>query len=65
MKDQKNKKQKDPVITTRKRADNSIEVVVKKSPSKTTLGKITIILILIGMAGLSIVSLIYILLQAF
>lgn len=59
------KKKKEPVITTRKRVDNSIEVEVKKNPAKTKLGKILILLILIGMAGLSIISLIYILLEAF
>ena len=45
MKKNTNKK---PFIATRKRMDNSVEVILQKSPSKTTLGKILLYLVVAG-----------------
>lgn len=57
----KEKKEKDPVVVTKKRRDDSIEVEIKKSPAKTTLGKITIVLIIIGTIVIPVVALIFLL----
>lgn len=41
-KQEKNKKDKKPVITTKRKMDNSIEVQVNRPPSKTLSGKILV-----------------------
>ena len=62
MKDnKKTQKEKDPIIVTKTRADNSIEVEIKKSPSKTVSGKITIVIIVLAMAILPLIGLIIVL----
>jgi hypothetical protein len=56
MKKNTNKK---PFIATRKRMDNSVEVILQKSPSKTTLGKILLFLVVAGTILLPVALLIY------
>lgn len=58
------KAERKPVITTRTRMDNSIEVEIKKNPAKTTLGKILIYLIVAGTILVPIISLIMSIIQA-
>ena len=57
-----NKKVKNPIIKTKVKPDNSVEVELR-DPSKTVLGKIFIIILVAGMTILSLVSLIYLLIQ--
>ena len=57
----KNKQKKDPIIVTKTRVDNSIEVEIRKSPQKTVSGKILIIVILAAMVVLPVVGLIIVL----
>lgn len=57
----KNVRKKDPVIVTKTRIDNSVEVEIRKSPSKTLTGKIIIALIVFGMVLLPLVGLIIVL----
>ncbi len=52
------KSKKAPVIKTRTKMDNSIEVEIQKSPAKTTLGKILIYLIVAGTVLVPIIGLI-------
>ena len=59
----KKKKDKKPLIKTRKRMDNSIEVIVQKSPAKTTSGKLLLYLVVAGTVLLPIAILIYVLIQ--
>ncbi len=60
MANKKNKKvQKDPVIKTKVKADNSIEVEVKKNPGKTLTGKIVAWLIIAGTVLVPLVGLIF------
>lgn len=63
-KQQKNelKKEKSPFIKTKVKVDNSIEVEMK-NPSNTVLGKIFIIVLIVGMTVLSLVGLIMLLIQ--
>ncbi len=59
MANKKNKKvQKEPVIKTKVKADNSIEVEVKKNPGKTLTGKIVAWLIIAGTVLVPLVGLI-------
>lgn len=54
-------KDKKPAIKTRKRMDNSVEVIVQKSPAKTTLGKILLYLVVAGTVLLPIAILFWVL----
>ena len=56
-------KKKEPMIKTRVRRDQSIEVELK-SPTKSTLGKVLIIIIVAGMTVFTLFSLIYLMIQA-
>jgi len=56
------KKEKQPIVKTRTRLDNSIEVELK-NPSNTLIGKIFVWLIVIGMTVLSLASLIILIIQ--
>ena len=65
----KNKKKKDitkqekqPFVKTRVKPDNSVEVELK-NPSKTFLGKLFVILIVIGMTVVSLLGLILLIIQ--
>ncbi len=52
----KNKNKKN--IEVVKKRDNSIEVAIRENPAKTTFGKVTGIIILLGFVGLPVVALI-------
>ena len=58
-----NKKEREHVITTKHKLDNSIEVQVKKSPGKTLTGKIVAWLIIAGTVLVPLAGLIYLLFQ--
>lgn len=51
-------------ITTKEKLDGSKEIMINKSPSKTTLGKIIITLIIIGTIVAPIAVIIYYLARA-
>lgn len=59
----KTKKDKKPFVKTRVKRDNSIEVEIQKSPAKTLLGKIFLILVVIGTVVVPVVALIYLMIQ--
>lgn len=59
----KTKKDKKPFVKTRVKRDNSIEVEIQKSPAKTLLGKIFLILVVIGTVVAPVVALIYLMIQ--
>lgn len=60
-----NKKvEKEHLIKTKVKADNSIEVEIKKNPGKTTTGKIVAWLIIAGTVLVPLAGLIYILIEA-
>lgn len=60
-----NKKvKKEHLIKTKVKADNSIEVEIKKNPGKTTTGKIVAWLIIAGTVLVPLAGLIYILIEA-
>jgi hypothetical protein len=61
-KKQEIKKVKDPMIKTRVKADNSIEVEMK-SPTKSKLGKVVIIILVLGMTVFMLVGLIALMLE--
>jgi Zn-dependent membrane protease YugP len=54
------KKEKRPFIKTRTRIDNSVEIELQKSPAKTFLGKLLIVLIVIGTVLVPLVVLFYV-----
>jgi hypothetical protein len=56
-------KEKKPLIKTKVKPDKAIEVEIQKSPSKTVAGKVTIILIVVGMTVLMLVSLILLIIE--
>lgn len=60
----KNKKDKKPLLTTKHKVDNSIEVQVNKNPGKTLMGKITAWLIIIGTICVPVALLVYIIVLA-
>lgn len=53
---------KKPFIKTKKKLDNSVEVVLQKSPAKTTIGKVLLYLVVVGTILLPVAVLIYVLL---
>lgn len=57
------KKEKEPIVKTRVKRDNSIEVELK-NPANTLIGKIFVYILVIGMAGGSLFGLIYLLIEA-
>ena len=57
------KKNDKPFIKTRKKMDNSVEVVLQKSPAKTTLGKVLLYLVVAGTVLLPVALLIYVLIE--
>jgi len=57
-----NKKERTPLLKTKVKLDNSVEVELK-DPSKSLLGKIFVYLIVIGMTVLSLVSLILLIVE--
>lgn len=57
-----NKKEKAPLLKTKVKLDNSVEVEMK-NPSNTLLGKIFIYLLVIGMTVLSLVSLVLLIIE--
>ncbi|HHX79188.1 MAG TPA: hypothetical protein GX695_05505 [Acholeplasmataceae bacterium] len=59
----KTKKDKKPFVKTRVKRDNSIEVEIQKSPAKTLLGKIFLILVIFGTVVVPVVALIYLMIQ--
>lgn len=59
----KEKVEKKPLIKTKVKYDNSIEVEMK-NPSNTILGKVFIYLLVIGMTVLSLVGLIVLIIRA-
>lgn len=59
----KTKKDKKPFVKTRVKRDNSIEVEIQKSPAKTLLGKIFLILVILGTVAVPVVALIYLMIQ--
>lgn len=61
-KENKTKKERIPLAKTKVKPDNSVEVELR-DPSKTVLGKIFIIVLVAGMTVLSLVSLVYLLIQ--
>ncbi|MGI6758955.1 MAG: hypothetical protein ACOX40_04140 [Bacilli bacterium] len=52
-----NKQNKKKFIEKRVRHDNSVEIIVNKTPTKTWWGKLAIILILVGMVLVPVVML--------
>jgi len=56
-------KTKEPMIKTKVKPDNSIEVELK-NPAQSLLGKIFIYLLVFGMTGASLVGLIYLIIKA-
>ncbi len=54
-----NKKEKTPLIKTKQKLDNSIEVEITKSPAKTKTGRVVVWLIVIGTVVVPIAGLIY------
>lgn len=63
-KNQKNKKEKQKFMEARKRADGTTEYIIKSSPSKTLLGRILVIAIIVGMIVLPVIALIVTLIQS-
>ena len=61
---EKNKKDKKPLLTTKHKVDNSIEVQVNKNPGKTLIGRITAWLIIIGTICVPMALLVYIIVLA-
>jgi hypothetical protein len=59
----KTKKEKQPFVKTRVKRDNSIEVEIQKSPAKTLVGKIFLILVILGTVVIPVVALIYLMIQ--
>ncbi len=53
-----NKKTKKKNIEVIKKRDNSIEVAIRENPAKTTFGKVTGIIILIGFVVIPVVALV-------
>ena len=62
MKKQYRKKEKEPMIKTRVKRDNTIEVELK-SPTKSKLGKILIIILVTGMTVFTLFGLVYAMIQ--
>lgn len=60
----KNKKDKKPLLTTKHKVDNSIEVQVNKNPGKTLMGKIAAWLIIVGTICVPLATLIWIIVLA-
>lgn len=56
------KKKKEPMIKTRVKRDNTIEVELK-SPTKSKLGKILIIILVAGMTVFTLFGLVYAMIQ--
>lgn len=59
----KTNKDKKPFVKTRVKRDNTIEVEIQKSPAKTLLGKIFLILVILGTVVAPVVALIYLMIQ--
>lgn len=57
------KKVKEPLIKTKVKPDNSIEVELK-NPANSILGKVFIYILVFGMVGGSLVALLYLILEA-
>ncbi|XMB66514.1 hypothetical protein RI065_09445 [Mycoplasmatota bacterium zrk1] len=53
---------KKPIEIVKKR-DNSIEVAIRKNPAKTTFGKVTGIVVIVGFVILPVVGLLYALIR--
>ena len=62
-KTKKEVKEKEHVITTKHKLDNSVEVQIKKSPGKTKFGKVVAWLIIAGTILVPLAGLIYLLIQ--
>lgn len=56
------KKKKEPMIKTKVKRDNTIEVELK-SPTKSKLGKILIIILVVGMTVFTLFGLVYAMIQ--
>jgi hypothetical protein len=54
---------KNPVIKTKQKPNNSIEVEISKAPQKTLFGKIVIWVLIGGMTVLGLVALIVVMIQ--
>ncbi len=61
---EKNKKDKKPLLTTKHKVDNSIEVQVNKNPGKTFMGKLVAWLIIIGTIGVPVALCAWIIISA-
>lgn len=61
-KDNTAKKKKEPMIKTKVKRDNTIEVELK-SPTKSKLGKILIIILVVGMTVFTLFGLVYAMIQ--
>lgn len=60
MANKNNKKvEKKPIITTKVKSDNSVEVQVSKNPGKTIFGKVVAWIIIVGTIVVPIVGLIF------
>lgn len=57
------KAEKKPLIKTKVKRDNAIEIEIQKTPAKTVVGKIIILILVFGMSLLMLVSLIMLMIQ--
>ncbi|MDD4388841.1 MAG: hypothetical protein PHV87_06520 [Bacilli bacterium] len=57
------KAEKKPLIKTKVKRDNAIEIEIQKTPDKTVVGKIIILILVFGMSLLMLVSLIILIIQ--
>ncbi|MGI6710016.1 MAG: hypothetical protein ACOX4W_01020 [Bacilli bacterium] len=60
----KTKKEKKPLLETRVKPDNSVEVELKKNPAETIFGKILLLLIIAGMILVPLILVIKLLIDA-
>ena len=60
----KNKKDKKPLLQTKHKADNSIEVQVNKNPGKTFMGRLVAWLIIAGTILVPVATLVWIIVLA-
>ena len=63
MKNRKKKTEKKPLIKTKVKRDNTVEVEIQKTPDKTIVGKVIILILVFGMSVLMLVSLIMLIIQ--